>query len=140
AIFQHSWIKKIESRDDMTHDVAAVVHNDVWNANLVDNALQESCVLLRADVNFNLIFSKPFALSIDVDTDDSGIRPKVLIPHLQGAACSASDFDQRDRLVHKLFEMAFVNWKIVLPFVNQPLVVMENVRPKSHHSASNRNS
>jgi hypothetical protein len=97
--------------------MATVIHNDIWNADLIDYTLKKSRVLLCADVDFYLIFSEPSALGIDVDAHDSSVRAKILLPHLQRTALAAADFNQSNRLVHELFEVPFVDGEVVLPFM-----------------------
>jgi hypothetical protein len=46
---------------------------------------------------------------------------------LQGAAPPTTNFQERDWLVHEIFEMPLINGKVVLPFMNNPLVVGEEV-------------
>ena len=116
----------------VTHDVATVIHNDVWNADLVDHALEKSCVLLSTNMDFDLIFGELLAFGIDVDTNDSSVWAKILLPHLQRTTQPAADFNEGDRLVDELIKMPLVNWEIVLPFMYQSLIVVEGIRPESH--------
>lgn len=83
AIFQHLGVEKIKARDEVTHNMATVIHNDIRNADLVDHTLKKSWVLLSADMYFDLIFTELFAFGIDVDTDDSRVWAKIPLPHLQ---------------------------------------------------------
>ena len=117
----------------VTHDVATIIDNDIWNANLIDHTLKECWVLLSANVDFDLIFSEPLALGIDVDANDSSVRTKIPLPHLQRATQPTSNFNEGDRLIDEVLKMTLVDWEIVLPFMYQPLIVIENIRPKSHH-------
>jgi hypothetical protein len=116
--------------------MAAVINDDIWNADLIDYTLKESRIFLIADVDFDLIFSKPLTSGIYIDADDSSVRAKILLPHLQGTTLTAADFNEANRLVHEIFEMSLVNWEIVLPFMYQALVVVVNIRPESHRLAS----
>ena len=49
--------------------MTAVIKNDVGHTDLVNQALEELAVLLRPDVDLNLILFKRLAFRINVDTD-----------------------------------------------------------------------
>src|SRR6185312_2949281 len=116
----------------MTHFVTAIVQNNIGYSNFIEYSLQKLMVLLLADKHFDLVLFEFLAFRVDVDPYDSGMGAKIALPHLQRSAQSAADFDEGDRLVHELFEVAFINWEVVLPFMNDPLVVIEEIGPKSH--------
>ena len=126
------WIEKLETCHDVAHDMAAVIQNDIGRAHLVDYALQELGVVLRSYEDLNLIFLKAFALRIDIDANNSRVWAEISLPHLQRPAAPTTDLDEGHGLVNEVFKVAFVNRKIMLPLVNNSLVVGKEVGPKSH--------
>jgi hypothetical protein len=51
---------------------------------------------------------------------------------------SATNFDEGDWLVDELFEVPFVDWEVVLPLMNNSLVVIQKIRPQSHRYIARR--
>src|SRR5579871_5769147 len=116
----------------MAHHMAAVVQNDIGRTNSVQDALQELRILLRPDIHLDLIFLKFLTVGVYVYANDFRVRAKITLPHLQRAATPAADLHERYRSVYKSCEMPFVDREIVLPFVNDSLVVIQKLRPKVH--------
>src|SRR5208337_349609 len=86
AVFRNLRVKRLETRDDVTHHVAAIVEDDVGCPKLVQDTLQELLVLLPANAHFDLIFLVSLAFRQDVDSNNPGVGTKVSLPHLKGSA------------------------------------------------------
>jgi hypothetical protein len=123
AVLGDPRIKELEACNDVTHNVATIVQDNVWRSELSDYVLQELPVLLCPNADLDLVFFEFLALGKNVNPDDARVRAKISLSHLQGAAPAAADFDERHRLVNEVPKVAFVNGEIMLPLVDQPSIV-----------------
>jgi hypothetical protein len=86
-----SRVEVLEGCEHVAHHVAAIVQDDVGRTELVEEGLQEFCVLLGSDANLDLILFVVLALRDDVDSDNCGMWAKIPLPHLKRATEPTTD-------------------------------------------------
>jgi|SRR5208283_651575 len=107
----------------MAHHVAAVIKDHVRRTKFIHDALKKLLILLRPDADFDLIFLVSLTFRHDIDSDNSGVRAKVSLPHLKRSAAAAAYFDERKGFINKIPEVTLINGKVMLPLVDQPRVI-----------------
>jgi hypothetical protein len=125
-------IEHRKRRVDMRHDMTAVIQDNVGHTKLPDDLAQKDLIRLIADANVNLVLTELFALRPQVYPYDSGVRAQVSFPHLQGPALAATYLEENDVGIYEFGEMALVNGKVVLPLVNEALIIRQKIRPQAH--------
>jgi hypothetical protein len=87
---------------------------------------------LIANADVDLILGEQFALRSQVYADDPGKGTKEPLPHLKRSSFPAAYFEEHNVRVYKSPEMTLVCGEIMLPLVNEALVIGQEVRPQSH--------
>jgi hypothetical protein len=112
--------------------VTAIVQDNIRRPEFIDDPPEKIHVALISDANRNLILLNRFAGGIDVDADDLREWTKVPFPQLERATFRYPDLDECHGLIHKWRKVPLVDWKIVSPLVNLPLLVRQKLRPQAH--------
>src|ERR1035437_1726989 len=103
--------------------MAGIVNHDVGSAKLFDHLHDKLHVLLQPDANVNLIFLKRGTLWTIVESNNSDLRAKILLPQLQRPALSDTNLYQRNRLAKKPLEVPVVNIEVLWRLVRHATLV-----------------
>lgn len=108
----------------MFHVVAAIIQHDVDATHLCNHAFEEFFIDLRTDSYLPRQAIILNAVGINIDTLDDSIGAEVLPPHLQAAALAHADFKEANLAAAKWREIAVVKGKVVMPLVNNIILVV----------------
>ena len=136
GVLRHLGVEELEGRDHVVHMVAAVVEDDVGDAEFVDDAGEEAGVGLVADADVDTGALELSARWVDVDADDRRVRPEVALPHLQGASLGDTDLEHGHPAVDPGREVPLIGGEVVPPLVDDLIVIAHEVLPQRSHSAS----
>src|SRR5512134_3946245 len=110
--------------DLLAHRVAAVVDQHVDRRQGARQRPEEDPVLLVADEDGDARPLELLAGGVDVDAEIPHLAAEVVAPQVDRAALRHAELDQADRLAAETREMAVVDLEVVMPFVEQPAVVL----------------
>src|SRR5882672_3204813 len=120
-------VELLQGRDLLRRGVPAVVDEDVDARHGLADLGEEAAVGLVADENGGRRVLELLAPRVDVDADDAGAGAEVLMPHLQRSALEHADFDHDGRLAAEPLEMPVIDLEVVVPLVDEPVRVAEEV-------------
>ena len=108
----------------LLHRVAAVIDQDVDGRQGLGQGCEELAIALVTDEDLRTGLFEAFAVRVDVDPEELGIRAEVVAPHLQRPALRHPELDHIDRPPAKGREVPFVDVEVVHQLVDQaPFVV-----------------
>jgi hypothetical protein len=79
-----------------------------------------------------LILDELFALGPHIDSHNPRVRTEEPLPHLQRSSLATAYLEEYNVGIHKSPEMALVYGEIMLPLMNDALVIRQKVRPQGH--------
>jgi len=136
GVLRHLGVKKLEGGNDVVHVVAAVVKDDLRDAELLDDPGQKRQIRLVANAHMNPRALELCTGRVDIDADDRGVWPEKALPHLERTALGNADLEHRHASVDPGSQVSLVRREVVTPLVDDLIVVAHEVLPQRSHSSS----